>query len=190
MPSCEDASGDSVSVDESEIFVSYKVSFFFLSNLAFTVMAFILLCDIYSNHRQLLVKPSFWLVVYSHVFFQWPLALLSNTCERWMPNPYTLSLLVNGFVFAGISLSYLTFRQAASDVYNRLTALDTRKDAPYYNAGERTGFLNILIVTAFVYLLRKNFSINMKWAVVVPLLALTPPVLLSIIREDKTSTMD
>lgn len=86
----------------------------------------VLLVRVYQKFRYILVKPSFLLVVWSHIFFQWPMAIYSSYYVDWLEHPAPLFILVHGFVIGGFLLSLATNRRIAQEAWSRLptNALD------------------------------------------------------------------
>jgi hypothetical protein len=88
-----------------------------------------LLLRIYWRHPFLFVKPSIQLLTYSHIFYQWPLAISSGNYAIFLPDPYVLSFLVHGYEFIGLLIVSQTVHAEARSVWARVTANPLAADA-------------------------------------------------------------
>jgi len=125
-------------------------SFFSLINLFFVLGTSFWLVKIYVTERYLFVKPSIILLTYTHVFFQWPMVLLSSYCENKLQNPYILSFLINGYMLLGLFLSPLILKEKTKIIWNRLTS---KSNEPLVEcAGVSVLMLTLSVISiAFIY---------------------------------------
>lgn len=93
--------------------------FIFLS-WTLTAASSIWIAVTYRRNRALFVKPSMLVLLWSHVFFQWPASIYASYYEAVLPNPYALALLLHGFVLTGLLVSTQTFHESAEEVFHRL----------------------------------------------------------------------
>jgi hypothetical protein len=124
---------------------------FCIINLVLAVVASIWIIRIYLNKKYLFVKPSIVLLLYTHIFFQWPMALMPGYCERMLANPYVISFLINGYVIIGLFISPFIFQDKAKLVWSRVTSIEVTKESePPYISIFILFFL--MLLTTLVYL--------------------------------------
>jgi hypothetical protein len=118
-------------------------SFFVAVNWVYAIFGTWWLANLFATRRYLFIKPSIIILTYTNIFFQWPLAVFAGYYEKWLPNPYTIVILVHGFVVIGLSVSTLYLEKDAFQVWNAIR-IDHRQD--------QSGFYtkSILLLTAIV----------------------------------------
>lgn len=127
------------------------MSLYFILNWLLTIFSSIALIWIYKYQRFLFVKPSILLLGCTNVFFQWPLAFSSEYYENLLPDPYSLLLLVHGYVLIGLIVSSVLFLPQARNIWNHLKIANVRSNVQ--NLQTVIIFLSLLIlVSAWVYL--------------------------------------
>ena len=67
--------------------------------------------------RFLFVKPSVLVLLYSHVFLQWPACIYAGTVEGFLPEPVALLVVLHGYVLLGLAGAGLTMRVSARRVW-------------------------------------------------------------------------
>ena len=97
-------------------------SWFFLANLAATLLALLVLLWVYVYRRHQWIKPSTLLLFYTHILFQWPLTIFSSYVEHWLPEPWVAVGLIHGFVLPGLLWSSIAFELSATALWSRLSA--------------------------------------------------------------------
>ena len=120
-------------------------SFFVIINWLYAIFCSWWLYDLFRNRRYLFIKPSIFLISYTHLFFQWPLAIFAGYYENWLPNPYTMIVLVHGYVVFGLAGSVLSQEREASRIWNAIHRYEWNK---YSNTRIKTIFILAGIVFA------------------------------------------
>lgn len=124
-------------------------SSYFLVNLIASLVALATFVYIYFNRRYMFVKPSVMILGCYHVLCQWPQVLLSAFLENFLPSPWIFAALVHGFVLIGLAISFVTFNQSASSIWEHLPSRQLNVSASNYAAGAVFG---IGCVLAAIYL--------------------------------------
>jgi hypothetical protein len=93
--------------------------FFCLVTLSF--MAFI-----FFSKRYLFIKPSILLLTYSHIFFQWPLAIYSGYYEKFLPDPFAFAFLIHAYTLIGLLVSVFILNRKARMIWEQVTNRETR----------------------------------------------------------------
>src|SRR5262245_24345116 len=89
-----------------------EITTFVVVNWGIALATSLVLLGFYRWKRHLFVKPSMMLVALHHILVQWPLAVIANFTEDFVPQPWSAALLVHGFVIIGLALS-LSFNASA-----------------------------------------------------------------------------
>jgi hypothetical protein len=113
------------------------MSLYSVINWFFFINCASLLGFIFYSRRYYFVKPSIQLITFSIIFFQFPLAIFSDTYEGTVPDPYILSFLIHGYILMGLTVSLYTFQDASRTVWKRIT--EDRVSDP--RANERAVFI-------------------------------------------------
>jgi len=97
------------------------MSLYAIINWFFFITCVSLLGFIFYSRRYYFVKPSIQLITFSILFFQFPLAIFSETQEVAVPDPYILSFLIHGYILMGLAVSLYTFQDTSRTVWKRIT---------------------------------------------------------------------
>ena len=128
-----------------------RLTFFVVTNFLLTVISTYCLIRLFQVRRYLFIKPSIILLSYTNIFFQWPAAVFSGYYEHWLPNPYTMMLLVHGYVLVGLAGSILTLGTEAEKIWNR-TRLEIKSgNTNIYFPG--IIIMTLIVVVVFVFYL-------------------------------------
>lgn len=98
-----------------------NLSLFVTLNGGLTVLCAFWFIYLFLYHRYLFIKPSIFLLSATHIFFQWPLCIFSGYIEVFLPEPYTLSLLVNTYVIVGLAISSFTLRALSQQIWENIS---------------------------------------------------------------------
>lgn len=126
------------------------ISFYLILNWVCCFISTIWLCFIYQRKRFLFIKPSFLLIAYTYLIFQWPMTIYSGYYEHYLPDPWTFALIIHVFVFAGCLISMITFNCEAKEIWNRITEHDFMESA--VNLAAIRILLVIMVVITIMYL--------------------------------------
>ena len=97
-------------------------SFLYNVNLAVTLASSLVLIVLYRTRPHSFVKPSLLIAACYHLLAQWPLVLLTGFSERYITDPWAASILVNGFVLAGLLMGIFCWNEPARSIWSRLPA--------------------------------------------------------------------
>jgi hypothetical protein len=81
---------------------------------------------IFFSKRYLFLKPSILLLTYSHIFFQWPLAIYSGYYEEFLPDPFAFAFLIHAYVLTGFLVSLFILNHKAKIIWEQITNRRTR----------------------------------------------------------------
>jgi hypothetical protein len=101
---------------------STPLSVFVAACYLFAVASSVCIVYAFRYSRFLFVKPSMQLLAFNVVFFHWPIAVFSGYLESWLPDPFSMLVLVYSFFGAGFLVSILTFRGPAMRVWGVVTS--------------------------------------------------------------------
>lgn len=101
-------------------FPLFSLDLFSIINLIGLLISIIWFGYIIKFERYLIIKPSFIFLLYSCLFFQIPLGIWSYDCEQFLPNPYSILVLVHGFVLTGLFLTSRLFIPQTKMIWSRL----------------------------------------------------------------------
>jgi hypothetical protein len=98
-----------------------EMSLFLLINGFFSLSVSAWLCHLFSTKRYLFIKPSILLILYTHVFLQWPVTLFSGYYEFFLPDPLVFVFMIHGFTVIGLLVSSYTFREPSRQAWLKMT---------------------------------------------------------------------
>ena len=98
-----------------------EMNLFFSINGFFCLSVSLWLCHLFSAKRYLFIKPSILLVLYTHVFLQWPVTLYSEYYESYLPDPFVFVLMIHGFTVIGLLIGSHTFREPSWKAWRKMT---------------------------------------------------------------------
>lgn len=90
-------------------------------NWFFCIATTLWLSTLFHSSRHLLIKPSLLLLFYTHVFFQWPLAINTWYYEQYLPDPYAFSFLIHVYVALGLLINSHTLTAECQSIWIRMT---------------------------------------------------------------------
>lgn len=127
-------------------------------NFFFSFLSACYFCYLFKINRYLIIKPSFLLLLYTFLFFQLPLPFYAYECEKFLPNPYILVLIVHGFVLLGLFLTSFSFVPQAQDIWRKLSE-NTKNN---YIESDYNKFLNYVFSLVCVSFLIYCCYVNLK----------------------------
>ena len=147
-------------------------------NWALTLAGASWLAWLYIRERHQFVRPSVLLFAFAHLFFQWPLAVLSGAGDlyTWLPRPYDLVLLVHGFVLAGLAGTRVFGRAQAGALWHRLESL-SGESGPWGEMRSLGALSVIAVALVGAYLSYVPFDCTGLYALI------TAPALATTVRE-------
>lgn len=101
--------------------IETNITFYVLLNVFFCLFTASWISGVFFTRRYLFIKPSMLLLSFSHIFFQWPLAIYAGYYEKFLPDPYAFALLIHAFVVVGLLVTIFTFRGNARGIWDRIT---------------------------------------------------------------------
>jgi hypothetical protein len=126
-------------------------SFFVAMNWIYTIFSAWCIVNLFFTRRHIFIKPSIIIITYTHIFFQWPLAILAGYYEKWLPDPYPIVILVHSFVVVGLSISTLYMEKDAFQVWHSIRS-DNRQDLSGFYAKSILLLTTIVVTVTIVYL--------------------------------------
>lgn len=151
-------------------------------NWFFFITCALLLGFIFYSRRYYFIKPSILLIAFSIIFFQFPLALSSDTYEVAVPDPYILSFLIHSYILMGLAVSLYTFQNESKTVWKRITG-DSVSER-YVNKHAVFLLAAVVICIGTVYLIHVPFRETGLYAVI------ADPAMAVIARERSLKLLD
>ncbi|MBY0500556.1 MAG: hypothetical protein K2P93_00955 [Alphaproteobacteria bacterium] len=97
-------------------------------NLLLTAITLFFIVYIFLYKRYLVVKPTFLFLIYAFIFWQVPFTYLSYECEKFLPDPYALLVMIHGFMFIGLFLTSRLFIPQTQEVWHNLIRHNNKID--------------------------------------------------------------
>lgn len=152
-------------------------------NITSALLVSVYFVYIYLKHRHLFVKPSCILLLYSNVFYQWPLALFSEHYYYFFVEPYDVVLLLHSYVFFGIVLSSLFYNNRSKIIWAKLVNQTSTLTISSYNVVIIVLMLvNIILLSIYLYYV--PFYESGLYVII------TEPMLAAIAREDSFKLLE
>lgn len=91
------------------------------ANWLFTLGTAAWLSWLFIHQRYIFIKPSIWLVSYTHLFFQWPSTLLWTEVSQQLHDATILFLVIHLYVVCTLSLTMFILRKDAWRAWQKVT---------------------------------------------------------------------
>lgn len=91
------------------------------ANWLFTLGTAAWLSWLFIHQRCIFIKPSIWLVSYTHLFFQWPCTLLWTEVSQQLHDATILFLVIHLYVVCTLSLTMFILRKDAWRAWQKVT---------------------------------------------------------------------
>ena len=96
------------------------MSVYVFLNWFFCIGTTLLLGLIAWRYRFLIIKPSMIVIGFFHVQIQWAATIQSGVIEEYLSHPYPFLLLVQGFPFFGLLVSFFIMHKKTAKIYKRI----------------------------------------------------------------------
>jgi len=96
------------------------INLFLITNFLASFICTIWFLFIFRVRKYLFIKPSILVLFCSHVFLQWPLALFSTYCQKFLAEPITLQILIHSYIFFGLFIASGTFINESKETWARI----------------------------------------------------------------------
>lgn len=102
------------------------ITLYVFLNWFFCLITLSFLALIFFSKRYLFIKPSILLLAYSHIFFQWPLAIYSGYYEKFLLDPFVFAFLIHAYILTGLLVSVFILNHKARMIWEQVTNRQTR----------------------------------------------------------------
>jgi hypothetical protein len=102
------------------------ITLYIFLNWFFCLVTLSFLALIFFSKRYLFIKPSILLLTYSHIFFQWPLAIYSGYYEQFLQDPFAFAFLIHAYTLIGFLVSIFVLNHETRMIWQQVTNRQTR----------------------------------------------------------------